>query len=93
MKRIFKYELETTDEQYLMIPSLPNTKFKSQVLCIDVQHSKPCMWVLVDDECELKDRKIKIRGTGHPCEEVFAENYLGSFQLLEGYFVGHVFGE
>ena len=90
MKRIFKYELETTDNQEIEVHRLEGYTFKERVLKIDVQKGIPCIWILVDDE-EVKDKwVIKILGTGHDCFEDL-ERYLGSYQLIDGNFTGHVF--
>lgn len=105
MRRIWKYELETTDEQILKIPVLVNgstqVRFKDQVLKIEEQQGKLCMWCLVDLGGENSDhpkfevnRKIIIVGTGNPMPDYLTnDHYIGSYQLYGGSFVGHVFVE
>jgi len=91
MKRIFKYCLETTDEQTIGVPELTGYSFKDQVLKVDTQREKPCLWILVDDSEQTVKRHIAVVGTGHYCGEEL-EDYLGSYQIFNGQFVGHVFG-
>lgn len=95
MKRIYKYKLETTDLQTFRIPKLSGaTNFKEQLLNINTQNDYPCMWCLVDVEGELQDINIRIIGTGNPMPEyITKDNYIGTYQLCGGSFVGHVFTE
>lgn len=92
MRRIFKYELETTDKQIIKVPFIcGSNKFKDQVLKIEVQNGTPCMWCLVDQAEEVA-RTIYIVGTGNPMPKEFTkDNYVGTYQLFGGSFVGHVF--
>ena len=103
MRRIWKYELDTTGEQTIKVPILFNkdvkVKFIDQILKLDIQNDKLCLWCLVDlgggdndysrrDE----DRKIIIIGTGNPMPYYLTkEDYIGTYQLHGGEFVGHVF--
>jgi len=105
MRRIFKYELETKGEQIINVPRLVNgniqVRFKDQVLKIDSQNDKLCMWCLVDLGGENsdyprvdEDRKIIIVGTGNPMPDYLTQDhYIGTYQLLGGSFVGHIFVE
>ncbi len=81
---IWKYELKTIDEQTIDMP------FDAKALCVDVQYGKPCMWAMVNPSRPKVARRVWIRGTGHDFEEPVG-TYIGSFQLLDGRFVGHVF--
>lgn len=95
MRTIYKYPLNTTDLQTIKVPRLPNTNsFKEQFLCIDIQYGLPCLWCMVDTSKEEREIQIRIVGTGNPMpDSCYKENYLGSYQLLDGQFVGHVFLE
>ena len=99
MKTIYKYALTTTDKQVIKVPFLMNEEyevvlFKDQILKVDVQHEQLFMWCLVDDEEFKSDRNIYIYGTGHPVDEKLSKNnYVGTYQLMNGDFVGHVFVE
>lgn len=94
MNRIFKYHIETTDEQIVKIPLRHGESLKNSVLKIDTQYGSPFMWVMVEDENESRECKVFVRGTGHSCDNSFTkpDTYLGSYQLYNGAFVGHVFG-
>ena len=93
MRKIWKYELKTVDEQVIKIPFMSgnSNNFKDQVLKIDVQNGIPCLWCLVDQAQEI-ERTIYIIGTGNTMPKEFTkDNYIGSYQLYGGSFVGHVF--
>ena len=85
MKRIYKYQLEVTDEQYLELPK------GADLLCVQTQNGKPCLWAIIDDEKKVTEKlQIITHGTGHL---VFGNigQYLGTYQLRNGEFVGHCF--
>jgi hypothetical protein len=90
MKTIWKYGLSTTDRQTLLLPQY------SEILTAQVQDGNPALWVLVDTEIKTKvARVIEIFGTGNPIDDVDARfvtrKYIGTYQLLDSAFVGHVF--
>lgn len=91
MRTVFKYELEVTDEQWVEWPEFTTP------LCVQVQHGKPCIWADVETEQVPGKRLIVIKGIGHPVrkdggdEDGSSLEYLGTFQLHDGAFVGHVF--
>lgn len=59
---------------------------------VEVQHGQPCLWVLVPDTGAPKVAcRFAIVGTGHPAPESADGYYVGSFHLLDGNFVGHLF--
>lgn len=84
MRTIFKYELEVTDLQ-----EVPMVK-DAEILTVMVQRDIPCVWAIVDPQKPIASRLIAIVGTGNQCK-YNAYGYIGSFQLMEGGFVGHVF--
>ena len=88
MKTIYKYPLETTDNQTVEMP------LDSKILCIQVQGDKPCLWAMVNTEAERKEKRfIEIFGTGNEMhyDMGVSRNYIGTYQLNNGSFVGHVF--
>lgn len=99
MKTIYKYALITTDKQVIKVPCLMNEEwelvlFKDQILKVGVQNEQLFMWCLVDDNQLKSDRDIYIYGTGHPVNKDFLKNnYVGTYQLMNGNFVGHIFVE
>lgn len=84
MKRIFKFPLQVSDLQKISMPK------DSSLLTVQVQKGTPCLWALVDTDKETEERFIRIIGTGHPVPENILR-YIGTFQVLEGSFIGHVF--
>ena len=84
MEVIYKYELSIDDEQCVDIPAI------NQILSIQVQNGKPCMWVKVDTSSKLEKRYFKTVGTGNPIHFT-ACCYVGTYQVEGGALVFHVF--
>jgi len=85
MKPIWKFALEVADEQTLTLP------IGAKPLCVHLQRGTPCVWFEVNPEIATEEAKIYTVGTGHwPPGNA---QYIGSYQHLEGYFVGHVYIE
>jgi len=86
-KTIWKFELETTDNQTIEMP------VDAQMLTVQTQMGKPCIWALVDPTGEKENRFIETFGTGHkiPYEIGVSREYLGSYQMHVGVLVFHVF--
>ena len=85
MNSIYKYPLSVIDSQVVKLPR------GASILCVQVQHDTPQLWALVDvDESHHDERTIRIADTGHPLASPTG-HYLGTFQLHDGSFVGHVF--
>ena len=82
---IWKYEIPIQDFFEIEMPK------DSEVLCVQVQGGKPCIWVRVIDPGSLTEKKaFAIVGTG----QGFNDNeyfYVGTFQQLDGYLVWHLF--
>lgn len=53
----------------------------------------PIIWALVDPDAETVGRGFLLAGTGHPIDDNDAASgeYIGTFQLQGGGFVGHLF--
>lgn len=89
-KRIFKYELEVRDEQY--IPLSP----RASVLSVQVQRDKLVLWALVDVHAIRNDdrRLVYVIGTGNPIRPTLeGMEFAGTAQMFEGSLVWHVFIE
>lgn len=88
MKRtIWKYELNGNDRQVFNMPR------GAEILTVQVQAGKPCIWALGDPNVGLKGRLIELVGTGH---QIINDNgderkYIGTYQLSGGALVVHVF--
>ena len=85
MKTIWKFELETTD---VFIVDMP---IGAEILTVQEQYGKPCLWAVVDDDVEKERRAFCIHGTGHPVESPEVKKYIGTYQLMEGALIFHVF--
>ncbi len=84
-KAILKYPLEVEDTQIVTLPARAN------ILCVQAQHGQPMMWAIVDrDEKRLEQIILRIIGTGNPAPDDPGE-YIGTFQLNAGNFIGHAF--
>lgn len=83
---VFKYPLTVTDVATVRLPR------NAEILCVQAQHDQPCLWAAVNpNEVATEDRKIRLAGTGHNLGDPENLRYLGTFQVLDGTFVGHVF--
>lgn len=82
-KSIWKWALDVQDGFSIRMP------FGAALLTVAIQADVPCIWALVDPSHPFVERHIRIYGTGHPIE--LEEPYVGSFQLLGGSLVFHVF--
>lgn len=89
MHKIFKYELEPTDQQILQLP------YGAQILDIQVQGGAPFVWAMVNPDAKLADRKFVTVGTGHEIKDGYLESlkYIGTYQISGGVLIFHVFEE
>jgi hypothetical protein len=95
MQTIYKYQITNLDGVTLRVPYCADLTFDKQVLHCEVQNDVPCIWALVDNEREQRPIRVVVYGTGHDVSEAIARGlkHVGSFMLLGGGFVGHVFTE
>lgn len=84
---VWKFELETTDEQVFQVPE------GARFLKLDTQYGKPVFWMLVDSDNQKTDFKVRIVGTGNPARIGNTYAYLGSYQMAGGALVFHAFGK
>lgn len=82
---VYKYELEITDEQIIRLP------FAAEILTIQMQGDKCCLWALVDPRNEFDERTICIYGTGYPIPNEIRLKYISTFQIPHLGFVFHSF--
>jgi hypothetical protein len=87
MKTIYKYPLEITDTQEILIPH------DSVILDIQFQNDTLCLWALISDTEETSKDKITVNivGTGNPASHVDTSRYIGTVQQFGGSLVWHVF--
>lgn len=62
MKTIYKYKLEVTDEQKVIMPE------GSKILSVGNQGSNICIWAVIDTTMANVNRLIRMHGTGHPLD-------------------------
>lgn len=82
--KIWKYELEICDQQTINMP------VGAKLLCIQMQHGKPCIWAICDPMAQPKPRHIAIYGTGQPMPDDLGI-YIGTFQIANGSLIFHAF--
>jgi len=84
-KSIWKYQLLIKNTQKIEMPK------NSEILCVQVQHNIPCIWVMVNLEEQSREfRTFIMHGTGHQ----FKNNgytYIGTYQIEEGLLIFHLF--
>ena len=84
MKCIYKYDLTLSGEQEIEMSE------DAQILSVQTQYEKICIWVLFDTKKKMVKRKFIVKGTGHPIEEKNMK-YIGTTQMMKGNLVWHVF--
>ena len=83
---IFKYEVPLSGVVEIQM------RKNAHVLTVQTQGATPYIWAIVDPEAEMEIRKFYLYGTGHPIDIAFPhQRYIGTFQLAEGRFIGHLF--
>ena len=88
-KRIYKYPLEITDRQTLMVHTI------LEALTVDVcrQTNELCLWAMVDASSDKEPMKIEIIGTGNfiPDLSIIEDKEVSSATLKESRtFIGTV---
>lgn len=86
-KVIFKYPLEVTDSQSVVIP------IGAEILSVQTQNGHPCLWALVDPKADTEKRIVEIFGTGNLISYGIgvSRKYISTFQLEDGLLVFHAF--
>lgn len=88
MNKIFKYTLETTDQQILKLPK------GAKILSLQTQNNIPCIWAMIDTHAiETEEQHIiNTYGTGHQLPlDMSNQVFLGTYQLMNGALTFHVF--
>ena len=84
MKAVYKFPLMVAKLQRIKMPK------NSTILTVQIQGQRVCLWALVDIDKGLEDRFFAIFETGKQVPENILR-YVGTFQIPEENFVGHVF--
>lgn len=87
MKTIYKYKVPVKDRFFLRLP------VGAEILTVQTQYGEVAMWAIVDNNAEKEMREFRVAGTGHDLMKAVNEEfkYIGTFQLYEGKFIGHMF--
>lgn len=93
MKSIYKYELTSTSKLVAgEIVSVVHLPLGSEVLKIDIQGDKVCLWAMVNvDETETEERKFIMIGTGMQIPDDAQLIYNNTILIGYGTFVYHAF--
>lgn len=85
MKRIWKYEIPTADEPVISMPQ------GAKLLSVGEQGRKLFVWAAVDPNADLRNRRLRVAGTGHPLGHPLEDMpFVGTVQVANG-LVWHVF--
>ena len=81
--RIYKFKLDIEDMRLVRMPK------GAKILSVQNQREEVCIWAEVDPDAHQTIRRIAIHGTGHTVTP--GGQFVGTFQLSGGDFVGHVY--
>jgi len=84
MKTVWKFPLRPTGVQRISMPR------DSTILTVQRQGQFLSLWALVETDKEPVDRLFIIAMSGKPLPDE-VERYIGTFQIPEQNFIGHVF--
>lgn len=82
--KIWKFQLGLYHQQAIEMPK------GAKLLTIQVQRDEPVLWALCDEDQRDEIRHLRVYGTGHPITGD-PGTYIGTFQVADETFVGHVF--
>lgn len=82
MKKILKYALKIGITTFTVYD-------KSDILTVQMQHGKPTLWLLSDEQTGFTERSFNVYGTGHLINMAEVIAYVGTVQ--DDLFVWHVF--
>lgn len=85
MLTIYKYPFKIEDNFKIAMPK------NAKILAVAIKDEIPCIWAMVETYNDLALKEFWLRGTGHNCEEIRNLSYVGSFQILGGSLVFHLF--
>jgi len=84
IQTIWKFPLETTDEQVIELP------VGAKILTVQLQGGKPCLWALVNPDQTMQQVKIETFETGHNIPSG-NRTYIATYQLMAGSLILHAF--
>ena len=86
-RKIYKFQIDPSGFTKITVPK--NAQILT--LMIDQKTGAPCLWIELNTRFELEERNFVVVATGveFPSDRRF--DYVGSFQILEGDFIGHLY--
>lgn len=84
MTTVYKYQLQITDSQTVMMPK------GAEVLSVAAQGDSLSLWAKVNPDAPMEKRKFYVHGTGHKIGAEVAI-YRGTAMMYGGDLVLHVF--
>ena len=81
---IYKYPINPVGRTELMLP------IDNEILSLQVQRECPYLWVRLNPEQSLTRHAFEVKVTGGQFDPMGLK-YIGTFQLKNGGFVGHLF--
>jgi hypothetical protein len=84
MKTIWKFKLEAQSCQMISMPQ------GAEILAVQEQRGVPHLWAICDSEAPQVERYFLMYGTGSSINIPY-DKYIGTFQLMNGGLVFHVF--
>jgi hypothetical protein len=86
--KIYKYPFEVQNDVVIKMPKGANP------LTVQEQNGLPYIWAIVDPKNDEIFYNFRIVGTGQEiCFDLLDYKYFGTFQLVHGKFIGHMFIE
>ena len=82
MKTIYKYHIERTDRQLIVL------SVDARTIHVGLQNNELYLWAEVSTDALLEQRTIYVRGTGHPFIGTEGR-HLGT--VMDGLFVWHIY--
>lgn len=80
--RVWKYVLRFLAEETISMPT------GAELLCFENQCGEPCLWVRVNPNASMEERRFFLHGTGHSNAR---GRYVGSALFENGTLVFHLF--
>ena len=84
-KVVWKFALATEHVQQIFMPK------GAQILSIQVQYDQPVLWALCEPAQDQEAHVFVTVGTGQKFNHSDRAKYIGSYQMMHGHFIGHVF--
>lgn len=86
MNSVYKYQLETTSIQNVMLP------FSAEILSVECQGDNIVLYAFVDTtETKKKIAEVRVYGTGHTVAHGVGFRFIGTAKMHNGNLMWHVF--